>query len=107
MRTDAVVILSTAPPGEAADIARQLVEERLAACVQLAGIRSVYRWKGKIEDEPEELLVIKTQRPLAGSVVARIRDLHGYEVPEAIVLPVESGSEEYLDWLATETRRGP
>ncbi len=74
MPTDAVVILSTAPPGEAAGIARQLVADRLAACVQLAGIRSFYRWQGRIEDEPEESMLIKTRGSLADAVIARISE---------------------------------
>ncbi|MEN6341651.1 MAG: divalent-cation tolerance protein CutA [Methanospirillum sp.] len=107
MPTDAVVILSTAPPGEAADIARTLVEERLAACVQLAVIRSLYRWQGNVEDEPEELMLIKTRRDLAGAAISRVRELHSYEVPEAVVIPVETGSAEYLAWLSAETADAP
>jgi periplasmic divalent cation tolerance protein len=107
MPTDAVVILSTAPPGEAAGIARALVEDRLAACVQLAGIRSFYRWQGRVEDEPEELMLIKTRRPLADAAIARVRELHSYEVPEAVVLSVDAGSADYLAWLAAETGRAP
>ena len=104
MSTDAVVILSTAPPGQAADLARRLVDDRLAACVQLAGIRSIYRWEGRIEDQPEELLIIKTRRSLAEAVIARIGELHPYAVPEAVVLPIETGSGPYLAWLEAETR---
>ncbi len=107
MPTDAVVILSTAPPDEAVAIARALVEDRLAACVQLAAIRSVYRWQGRIEDEPEELMLIKTRRHLANAVIARIRELHSYEVPEAVVIPVEAGSADYLAWLSAETAEAP
>ncbi len=107
MSTDAVLVLSTAPPGETITIARALVEERLAGCVQLAAIRSIYSWKGQIEDEPEELMLIKTRRHLADAVIARIRELHSYEVPEAIVIPVEGGSAEYLAWLSTETADVP
>ncbi len=103
MSTDAVVILSTAPPDRAPALARRLVADRLAACVQLAGIRSFYRWEGRIEDEPEELLIIKTRRSLADRVIARIRELHTYEVPEAVVLPIEAGSGPYLEWLTAET----
>jgi periplasmic divalent cation tolerance protein len=105
MATDAVVVLTTAPPGEAAHIARQLVLDRLAACVQLAGIRSFYRWQGRIEDEPEELLLIKTRTSLAEAVIARIREVHSYEVPEAVVLPIAEASGPYLEWLMTETSR--
>jgi periplasmic divalent cation tolerance protein len=103
MPTDAVVILSTAPPDEAAGIARALLEERLAGCVQLAGIRSLYRWQDRIADEPEELMLIKTRRPLVEAAIARIRELHSYEIPEAIVIPVEAGSTDYLSWLTGET----
>ena len=106
MPTDAVVILSTAPPGEAARIARHLVEDRLAACVQLAGIRSFYRWEGEIEDEPEELLLIKTRRPLAEAAIARVRELHSYEVPEAVEPAVDAGSADYLSWIAAGTGVG-
>ena len=107
MPTDAVVILSTAPPGEAAGIARRLVEDRLAACVQLAGIRSFYRWRGRIEDEPEELMLIKTRRSLVDAAIARVRELHSYEVPEAVVFPVDAGSADYLSWLDAETGEAP
>jgi periplasmic divalent cation tolerance protein len=107
MPTDAVVILSTASPGEAAGIARELVADRLAACVQLAGTRSFYRWQGRLEDEPEEIMLIKTRRSLADAVIARIRELHSYEVPEALVLRVEAGSADYLTWLAAETEEAP
>ena len=103
MDTDAVVILTTAPPGEAAGIARALLDDRLAACVQLAAIRSLYRWHDRIEDEPEALMLVKTRRQLATSAIARIRELHSYDVPEAVVIPVEGGSAEYLAWLAGET----
>jgi periplasmic divalent cation tolerance protein len=107
MPTDAVVILSTAPADEAPGIARTLVEDRLAACVQLAGIRSFYRWLGRIEDESEALMLIKTRRDLVDAVFARIRELHSYEVPEAIALPVEAGSADYLAWLGAETGDAP
>ena len=105
--TDTVVILSTAPPGEAAGIARELVAERLAACVQLARIRSFYRWQDRTEDEPEELMLIKTRGSLADAVIARIRELHSYEVPEAVVISVEAGSADYLAWLSAETAEAP
>lgn len=103
MPTDAAVILATAPPGEGAALARLLVDERLAACVQLAGIRSIYHWEGKVEDQPEELLLIKTRLCLADRVAARIQEVHPYEVPEALVLRVEAGLDPYLDWLQAET----
>ncbi|HOV67833.1 MAG TPA: divalent-cation tolerance protein CutA [Methanoregulaceae archaeon] len=107
MPLDAAVVLVTAPPGEASTLARLLVDERLAACVQLVKIRSIYRWEGQVEDQPEELLLIKTRRSLADRVCARVREVHPYEVPEALVLPVASGLDPYLDWLLAETHQAP
>jgi periplasmic divalent cation tolerance protein len=102
---EVVVILSTAGSAEEAGrIARGLVERRLAACVNcVSGVRSVYRWEGKLCDEGEWMLVIKTRRKLAGSVVEAIRELHSYECPEAVVLPVQGGNPAYLKWVADET----
>ncbi len=104
MPIDAAVVLATTPPGEAPALARLLVDERLAACVQLTGIRSIYRWEGQVEDQLEELLLIKTRRSLADQVVARIREVHPYQVPEALVLGIEGGLDQYIAWLLAETR---
>ncbi len=104
--TDALVVLVTAPtPERAAEIARAVVEERLAACGNVVpGVRSIYRWEGKVQDDPEALLVLKTTRARFESLRARVLALHPYEVPEVIALPVEAGSAPYLDWIAEETR---
>ena len=103
--TDAIVVLVTAPSADAAaGIARAVVEERLAACGNvLPGVRSIYRWEGKLQDEPEVLLVLKTQRRHFPALRERILALHPYEVPEVIALPVEAGSAAYLDWIAKST----
>lgn len=104
------VVLVTAPVGDDSErLARSLVEERLAACVNRIGpVRSVYRWKEKVEQETEELLVVKTRRSLLVALAARVRELHPYDVPEIIALPVDAGSEPYLRWLAGATREeGP
>ncbi len=103
--TTAVVVLSTAGSTEEAErIATALVAERLAACVNLvAPLTSIYRWQGAIERASEVLLVIKTRRALATKLVARLRALHSYDVPEAIVLPITAGSAPYLRWLGAET----
>ncbi|MCC6763389.1 MAG: divalent-cation tolerance protein CutA [Deltaproteobacteria bacterium] len=103
--TAAVVILSTAGSRDEAErIAAALVEERLAACVNLVDpITSIYRWQGKVARAAEVLMVIKTRRARAARLTARLRALHGYDVPEAIVLPIASGSAPYLRWLAAET----
>jgi periplasmic divalent cation tolerance protein len=99
--TDAVVVLITAPDEErAAAIARTLVEERLLACANLVPrIRSIYRWEGKVCDEPETLLVCKTTRARMEALAARLPQLHPYQVPELLELPVQGGSEKYLAWL--------
>ena len=101
--TDKVVVLVTCSSGEeAAHIARELVGERLAACVNLsAPIRSIYRWQGKISDNEEVLLVIKTTRALFDAVRRTVEKLHSYQVPEVICLPIIDGSPNYLDWLGT------
>ncbi len=104
--TDALVVLVTTPtPERAAEIARALVEERLAACGNvLPAIRSIYRWEGKVQDEAEALLVLKTTRARLEALRERVLALHPYEVPEVLALPVEAGSAPYLAWLAAETR---
>jgi periplasmic divalent cation tolerance protein len=100
--TDAVVVLVTAPSADvAATIARAVVEERLAACGNvLPAVRSIYRWQGEVQDEAEVLLILKTQRKRFPELRDRILALHPYEVPEVLALPVEAGSDAYLDWIA-------
>lgn len=103
--TDAIVVLVTAPPDRAPELARGIVEARLAACVALSGpIRSIYRWKGELQDDAETQLVIKTTRAHFTALEAHIRAHHPYEVPEILALPVVAGSAPYLAWLRTETR---
>ena len=103
---DVVLILTTVPAAARAEvIARSLVDERLAACVNvLSTMTSFYRWQGKIEQEDERQIVIKTTRDRVAAVQTRGRDLHAYEVPEFLVLPVSDGSTGYLDWVRKETR---
>ena len=98
-----VLVTTTAETRAEADrLARQLVEQRLAACVQVMPIRSVYRWKDAIEEEQESLLVIKSSRGLFNQLRAEIEKLHSYEVPEIIAVPIVDGSEGYLEWLNRE-----
>jgi periplasmic divalent cation tolerance protein len=106
--TDKIVVLATcAGEEEAAGIARRLVEKRLAACVNvLAGARSIYRWRGAVEEASEWLLIIKSRRGLAAAVAVEIEALHSYEVPEMLALPVVDGSEKYLAWMEQELAQG-
>jgi periplasmic divalent cation tolerance protein len=87
-------------------IAGRIVVERLAACVQQVPIRSVYRWKGKIESASEYLLLAKTRAALASELVAFIRKMHPYELPEILVMPIKGGLAGYLEWIVRETRGG-
>ena len=94
------LVLSTAPPGVANELARTLVAERLAACVNLVpGVRSVYRWKDALQDEPETVLWVKTTPECLPLLEKRLRELHPYEVPELVVLPPAGGSADYLGWV--------
>lgn len=104
----AIVVLVTAgTEEEAACIARTLVEERLVACANVVpAIRSIYRWREKVNDDREVLLVLKTRRELFTALEGRVRELHSYEVPEVIALEVSEGSAPYLEWLLRETAKG-
>jgi periplasmic divalent cation tolerance protein len=103
--TDVRAVLTTAPNAEVgALIARALVEERLAACVNvIPGVRSIYRWEDEVQDDPEVVLIIKTRADRCEALAARIKDLHPYDVPEVLVLPAVGGSGPYLAWIETET----
>jgi periplasmic divalent cation tolerance protein len=96
-----VLALTTLPADVDADaFARKLIEERLAACVNvLPPMRSSYRWKDKVEQESERQVIMKTTRDRVSVLQARVRDLHPYELPEFIVVPIVDGSEEYLEWM--------
>ncbi|MDD1717746.1 MAG: divalent-cation tolerance protein CutA [Methanoregulaceae archaeon] len=98
-----VVVLSTAPRDAAAGMAKTLVERRLAACVNIAAVRSVYRWKGEACDEEEALMIVKTSPGRVSLLIAGIREIHPYDVPEVIVLPVTGGYLPYLEWVEAET----
>ena len=102
----ALVVLVTTPTAErAAEIARVLVEEGLAACGNVVPqVRSLYRWEGKVQDEAEALLVLKTTRGRLEALRGRVLALHPYQVPEVIALAVEAGHPAYLEWIAASTR---
>jgi len=104
--TDAMVVFTTLPsPEKAAEIARTLVEERLVACANvLPAVRSIYKWQGKMQDENEVMLLLKTREEQLERLKLRILELHPYEVPEVLAIPVESGYRAYLEWIASETK---
>jgi periplasmic divalent cation tolerance protein len=104
--SDFAVVLTTMPDDHRADeLARTLVTERLAACVNVsAPMSSTYRWKQTVEHETERQLVIKTTGDRLTALERRVRELHPYEVPEFLVVAVEGGSDTYLEWVVAETR---
>ena len=100
-----VVVITNLPNREAAlELAREMIARRLAACVNvLADCTSVYRWRGAVENATETPVLIKTRAALFSEVETAIRQLHPYELPEIIAVPVSCGSSEYLDWVSAET----
>ena len=104
--TDALLVFTTLPSADkAAELGKVLVEERLAACANLIpAVRSIYRWQGKLQDENEVLMLLKTRAENLERLKLRILELHPYEVPEVLAVPVEAGYQAYLEWLAGETK---
>ena len=96
-----VVLVTCASVAEARRIARAVVDERLAACVNIlpGAVTSIYRWKGKVESARERLLLVKTSRKRLAKLQAAVERLHSYELPEFIALPISAGSRKYLTWL--------
>ncbi len=98
------VVFVTTPVAKAEPLARQILENRLAACVTIAGnVQSLFWWKDKIESEPEAMLVIKTTTKKVEELIKFVRKNHGYEIPEIISVTVAEGNPDYLDWLDRET----
>jgi periplasmic divalent cation tolerance protein len=106
MNADYLLVLCTCPDQGAANVvATALLEQRLAACVnQVPGIKSLYRWEGRVEKDDEVLLLIKTTADRFAELEAMIRKLHPYELPEIIGVPLSAGSDAYFDWIKTSTR---
>jgi len=99
------VLLATVPVGDVDDLCSALLDEHLIACANvISPLRSIYWWKGTKEESVESLLLMKTGEDLVEKATARIVELHPYEVPEVIVLPVVGGHKPYLDWVVGETR---
>ncbi|XP_023545579.1 protein CutA, chloroplastic [Cucurbita pepo subsp. pepo] len=101
-----IVVYVTVPNREAGKkLAESIVKEKLAACVNIVpGIESVYQWKGEIQTDAEELLIIKTRQSLLGALTDHVKANHPYEVPEVIALPINGGSMEYLEWIKSSTK---
>ena len=105
MHTDATVVLTTvSSDDEAVKLVRALLDKRLIACgTLLPGARSLYRWQGKVADERETVLLLKTRSARVEELQQAFRDLHPYKVPEFLVLSVDSGLEKYIEWINEET----
>jgi len=104
MADEVLLIMSTFPDAQTAQrVARQIVEERLAACANiLPPINSIYRWQGKVEESAESLVLIKTTVDRFAAIQTRLCGLHPYEVPEIIALPIDRGLPDYLRWVAEQ-----
>jgi len=96
-----IVVFITTPQDKAEKLSRKLVEEKLAACVNIVKeVDSIYWWEGKIEKDSESLLIMKTELGLLGKLVKRVKELHPYDVPEIIALPIIGGNPDYLKWIS-------
>ncbi len=98
------IYITTKDETEARKIGRVLVEEKLAACVNIHPIKSIYRWQGDIQEEDEVAMLVKTRAELAEDVIARVKELHSYEVPCIISLPIVEGHPDYLKWIEESTK---
>lgn len=99
-----VVYITVPSPEEGEKIAKTLVEKRLVACVNIVpGLRSIYRWEGRVCDDRELLLIAKTSGDLFSKLETEVKSLHSYRVPEIIALPIVNGSKDYLDWIDENT----
>jgi len=101
-----IVMVTAGSPSEAEAIASGLVEAKLAACVSITPIQSIYSWEGKIESQEEWQLTIKTDLGQFAALEAQVRQLHSYEVPEIIALPLVTGSQPYLEWISANVVGG-
>lgn len=101
--TFGIVLVTAATELEARGIAQTLVQAKLAACVNFYPVQSIYTWQGKTQQDPEWQLVIKTDLQRFGELAAKIQEIHSYDVPEIIALPIQAGAPPYLEWMATQT----
>ncbi len=104
MSEEIIILITAGSPDEAATIARALVDEHLAACVNiLSGVRSFFFWEGRTQEASETLMICKSRLPLMDRIIARVKALHSYTIPEIIALPVAAGLPDYLRWVAEST----
>jgi periplasmic divalent cation tolerance protein len=99
-----LVYITAKDEEEAQIIGKALVEEKLAACVNIHPIRSIFRWQGEISQEDEMAILAKTRAELANEVISRVKELHSYEVPCIVVLPLETGNPDFLEWISQSTK---
>lgn len=102
------IVYCTCPRDRSAEIARTLVERRLVACVTvIPGVRSVFRWDGQVQEEAEDLLMMKTSEEAVIQLLMALPDLHPYDVPEILTVEVAEGHPPYVDWVEDQTRKPP
>ena len=94
-----IVYITTEDEDEARKIGKALVEEKLVACVNIHPVNSIYRWEGEIQEESEIAMFVKTKADLVGEVINRVKELHSYQVPCVVSLPIEKGNPDYLQWI--------
>ncbi|MFX1298640.1 MAG: divalent-cation tolerance protein CutA [Promethearchaeota archaeon] len=97
------MVFVTTSEKDGARIAEELIKQKVAACVNIIPVRSIYNWKGKIEDDKENLLIIKTRDVKIEQLKKVIKEIHSYEIPECIILSIENGLPEYLNWINETT----
>ncbi len=105
MAGEIIVLITASSNDEAAKVGTALVEDHLAACVNIvSGIRSIFFWEGRVRNEQEALLLCKSRQQLLDRLISRVKELHSYTVPEILVLPVIGGSLDYISWLQNTTK---
>ncbi len=105
--TPHLVYMTAGDENEARRIGHALIEARLAACVNvIPGMRSLYRWQGEVQDDREVVIIAKTRESLVDALIAKVKELHSYDCPCVVALPIHAGNPEFLDWIVAETEPG-
>jgi len=99
-----LIYITAEDEDEARQIGKTLVKERLAACVNIHPVKSIFRWQGRVEEEGEVAMLVKTKAELADRVIRRVKELHSYEVPDIVSIPIDKGYPDYLKWIEETTR---